>query len=164
MYDFSLLKSENSRMTYNGERLPRLPLIGARPKFGLGDEFIIKMDAGTANPQSSTELLLWESLDEADKRYFAPIEFGRKFVSAESLGFIVQKRLNVNTDGSAKSGEAWGIVLDLKRKYNLSDLYDGGCENWGMVDGSPVILDYGLGDMFYSIRVPMSEGGTRLYN
>lgn len=156
-YDFSQLHSRGKVMYYGDTPLKRATeLGGARPKFMLG-EYIVKMDGGTWNAQSSAEVALQEILEDSDKQFFAPIVYGRRYESREKLGFIVQPKLQIATYNLTQEAEE--VLEELVCKYDLDDASG---KNVAMLeDGRFMILDYGLSELHDEIR---EDDGNAIWN
>lgn len=101
-------------------------------------KFIVKID--TIALEAKREVKLWKRLDEEDRKHFVPI------LCSSLVGrWICQERLDIifaNQIEYEERNELWDAIIEpICEKYNLADLSPDW--NWGMVDGVPMIYDYG---------------------
>jgi hypothetical protein len=139
----------------NGQTVFRCGLKGARGKYTFdmfGKKFILKLDSSDI-PQGEREADIWANLDPEDAIYFLPIlTHGTVEINGRTRHYIIQEI--VNLDSSAGSDVAYGlwnaVLAPVVEKYDVGD--DVGDDlgeyfsNWALVDGNPVIYDYGYSD------------------
>ena len=117
---------------------------GTRPKY-FGDAFVIKYDETIRGPnflsrQSTTEIELWETLDDNDRRHFVKL----LDYSLEE-GWVAQERIEIVQKTPTR--EQRTVIEGLKKKFGLSDILGIVMANWTLLeDGTPVIYDWGTID------------------
>ena len=133
----------------NGEIASSSPMESSRPLFVV-DNFVIKFDTGSSISQSTNEIELWARMDEADKRYFAPIvQSLHKDESPVGIGYVVQpyferKEFSSTEERYSAYENGWNELREVVRKYGIGDLDMYG-DNWMITeDGEPLIYDYGI--------------------
>lgn len=92
--------------------------------------------------QSGNELKIWRSLRTEDRPHFAEVVEGGN-IPGVNWSWVAQRYLNLETMRPVPK-DIVGLIDSLKTRYNLRDLHGDYCgRNWGMVNGVPVIYDYG---------------------
>lgn len=95
--------------------------------------------------QSANELKVWKSLRDEDRKHFAEVVDGGK-VHGIDWSWVAQRFMNFEKpwDYNHVPADIQILVDTLKERYALRDLHGNYCgRNWGMVNGVPVIYDYG---------------------
>ena len=132
----------------------------SRPVYRVGD-LLIKLDNGHFSGrqtdhdwqyQSSSEAILYFLMDEADKKYFAPVVASKVAEMADptDFGYIVQPVLEF--DGGEYDEQDSHIIRKMAVKYGIADLefragrYPFNCEKF---NGSPIIYDWGAWEWDY---------------
>ncbi len=119
----------------------RFKWCSSRPMY-FGDTFVIKFDETIRGrkfkgQQSTAEILLWERLDDKDRKHFVTL-----LDYSYEEGWIAQERINIIRTVPTKEQRA--IVKGLKKKFGIRDILGVVMANWTVrKDGSPVIYDWG---------------------
>lgn len=96
--------------------------------------------------QSGNELKIWRSLRTEDRHHFAEVVEGG-IVPVVGWSWVAQRFLKFDEDLRPVPDEIFNLIDSLKVRYSLRDLSGNLCgRNWGMVNGIPVIYDYGSVD------------------
>lgn len=150
----------------NGTRYTEESIRANRPRFIqidgtrihlFGIDFIIKVDSParynrwgmeSSLKQSDAEYKTWSAIEKLDRTYFAEV------LGYEKNRFIVFRRYpevdDMNPVGQKIAKRHITKINKLLNKYDLSDIdtddylgYDE-THNWCLVDGKPLIFDYGF--------------------
>jgi hypothetical protein len=94
--------------------------------------------------QSTNEFKIWQTLMDEDRKHFAEVVDGGK-VMGMNWSWVAQRYLNFeNPWMHCVPPDIQALIESLKVRYNLLDIYGSYCgRNWGVVNGTPVIYDYG---------------------
>lgn len=93
--------------------------------------------------QSGNELNVWQHLTKEDRKHFAEV-VGGGIVPVVGWSWVAQRFLKFDPNVSPVPDEIFNLIDTLKVRYNLRDISGNLCgRNWGMVNGIPVIYDYG---------------------
>lgn len=125
--------------------------------FGL--DFVIKVDSpalyrenymDTDRKQSNSEFKLWNNIEPNDRKYFAEV------IAYEKNRYIVFRRYaeidDINQPKQKIALKHIRKIDDLINKYDIADVETEiwkktvETHNWGMVNGQPLIFDYGFAD------------------
>jgi hypothetical protein len=143
----------------NGELISDNTFQGVRTKGTFmynGKKYMIKF-----GDQSAAEWHFLENMvEEQDKKFFMPsiqggyITFQNNRGKEERIGYIIQEFVEFDTYTSKIRLNSWAEIEGIIEKYNLSDLRagsDGEGRNWSLVNGKPIIYDWGLGNCYEGI-------------
>lgn len=126
--------------------------------FGL--DFVIKVDSpklyknnwmSTSFKQSNAEYEVWKNIEKKDRKYFAEV------IAYEKNKYIVFRRYldidDINTPLQKIRKRHINKVESLTTKYDICDVNTGWYKghvthNWCLVDGKPLIFDYGFSDVY----------------
>lgn len=122
-----------------------------------GEKYIIKLGS-----QSAAEYLFYQTLPDEDKAFFMPIYQGHADIENPAVSYVIQKYVEIADAGELTDAERRaaydGSIKEIISRYNLGgDVYLG--KNWGLVDGAPVIFDYGVNDELEEIG-GLSDGSN----
>lgn len=128
----------------NGEKLIRSSGKDESRKIFINGDYIVKIeDKSSYHSQCQAEFRLWNKIQNRDRKYFVPILY---FTRRKEWSAVIQPFLRIKKYNSERTSNKYykmGIER-MERKYNIDDLCNWcGC-NWGVVNGHPVIYDYGL--------------------
>lgn len=126
----------------NGERLRRKYRTWSSRRIYIGKEYVIKVEWDDVDlGQCKDEYRIWKSLPDKHRKYFAPI---LKFGKGNGYRYVVCPKLNLK-DSNDDNDFVWNSTLrNIAKKYGLVDLTGRLNENWFIVDGKPIIIDYGV--------------------
>jgi hypothetical protein len=124
------------KVTCNGKKAKYTPHGTNGRNVYMTKDYVIKVDD---NGYHHDDMGVWMQIEPEDQQYFVPcIAQGE---TEDGTRWSVQPFVNFNTRESAKNDNARAIVYELIDKYNLSDMHS---DNWGVIDGKPIIFDYGM--------------------
>jgi len=112
-----------------------------RRTFYRAEGFIVKVDSTSdETPEAENEMEIWDKLDEEDRQHFVPILCG-----SVDEGWVCQEYLEIKHSPKLEQklrNRLWKEIIEpLSEKYYLYDVTHQW--NWGLVNGIPMIYDYG---------------------
>lgn len=137
--EYDVQRDRYNRWSVNGKEA-RFWLQCTRTLYRINSSLILKVDNGLYSRQTEREVSVWNSLTEADRKYFQPL-------LAYGEDWVLQPWLRLKKEVTADElKQAQATIQYMMWRYRLTDVnvFDVEDGNWAIrYDGVPVIYDWG---------------------
>lgn len=132
----------------NGHKAKKI-ISSCRDIFVYG-KFVVKLDKtdhivigkrSWLNNQSSRELRRYKKIKPEDLKYFPKVYGGE--ISRVATGWIVEERLKIKSRAGRPNYKVFDEVMKIVVKYKFADDFGANRYNWTIINGQPIIYDWG---------------------